>query len=174
MDELHQHFGLLDSIGEVANILDNLYMKLGDKISTYNVDFMRYASQLGWGNSVLCHCYYQWLPNQIQNPISTLEQGKHTLFQNMYVLAITIDYCYWEWDCKCHCARQVEKEAFKSHSWKQEKTSISSIAIALQNKANSSLVALFAKNSFSKLSPSPAPKKQPNTLQVDVMEHFGH
>ena len=96
VDELHQHFGLLDSIGEVANILDNLYMKLGDKISTYNVDFMRYASQLGWGNSVLCHCYYQWLPNQIQNPISTLEQGKHTLFQNMYVLAITIDYCYWE------------------------------------------------------------------------------
>ena len=96
MDELHQHFGLLDSIGEVANMLDNLYIKLGDKISTYNVDFMHYASQLGWGNSILCHCYYQWLPNQIQNPISTLEQEKHTLFQNMYVLAITIDYCYWE------------------------------------------------------------------------------
>ena len=92
----------------------------------------------------------------------------------MYALAITIDYCYWEWDYKHYCARQVEKEAFKSHSWKQEKTSTSGTATAPQNKANLSLVALSAKNSFSKSSPSPAPKKQPNTLQVDVMECFGH
>jgi len=40
VDELHQHFGLSDSVGEVANMLDNLYMKPGDKISTYNVDFI--------------------------------------------------------------------------------------------------------------------------------------
>ena len=70
----------------------------GNKISTYNVDFMRYASQLGWGNSVLCHRYYQGLPNQIQDPISTREQGKPTLFQDMYALAMTIDHCYWERD----------------------------------------------------------------------------
>ena len=37
--------------------------------------------------------------------------------------------------------------------------------MASQNKANSSPVALFAKNSSS---PSPAPKKQPNTLWVDL------
>jgi len=37
-----------------------------------------------------------------------------------------------------------------------------------QNKANSSLVALSTKNPFSKSSLSPAPKKQPNTLQVDL------
>ena len=80
VDELHQHFGLLDPIGEVANMLDNLRMKPSDKISTYNVDFMRYASQLGWGNSVLCHRYYQGLPNRIQDPISTWEQGKPTSF----------------------------------------------------------------------------------------------
>ena len=48
-------------------------MKPGDKISTYNVDFMCYASQLDWGNSVLCHCYYQGLPNWIQDPNSTQE-----------------------------------------------------------------------------------------------------
>ena len=30
-------------------------MKPGNKISTYNVDFMHYASQLDWGNSVLCY-----------------------------------------------------------------------------------------------------------------------
>ena len=65
VDKLRQHFGLLDSIGEVANMLDNLCIKPGDKISTYNVDFMCYAFQLGWGNSMLCHYYYQGFPNQI-------------------------------------------------------------------------------------------------------------
>ena len=40
--------------------------------------------------------------------------------------------------------------------------------MAPQNKANTSLVALSAKNSFSKSSPSPALKKQPNTLWVDL------
>jgi len=58
VDELHRYFGLLDPVGEVANMLDNFYMKPGDKISTYNVDFTYYAFQLDWGNSVLCHCYY--------------------------------------------------------------------------------------------------------------------
>ena len=94
VDELRWHFGLLDPVGEVANILDNLRMKSNNKISTYNVDFMCYISQLGWGNSILCHCYYQRLPNQIQDPISTQEQGKPTSFQDMYTLAMTIDYHY--------------------------------------------------------------------------------
>jgi len=105
VDELHQYFGLSDPIGEAANMLDNLHMKPSDKISTYNVDFMCYASQLGWGNSVLCHCYYQGLPNRIQDPISIREQGKPTLFQNMYVLAMTINHYYWEWDHEYHHAR---------------------------------------------------------------------
>ena len=47
VDELCQHFGLSDLVGEVANMLDNLCIKSGDKNSTYNVDFMCYASQLG-------------------------------------------------------------------------------------------------------------------------------
>ena len=80
MDKLHRHFGLLDPIGEVANMLDNLCIKPGNKISTYNVDFMYYASQLGWGNSILCYRYYQGLSNQIQDPISTWEQEKSILF----------------------------------------------------------------------------------------------
>jgi len=73
VDELRWHFGLLDPIGKAANMLDNLCMKPSDKISTYNVDFMCYASQLGWRNSVLCHRYYQGLSNQIQDPVSTWE-----------------------------------------------------------------------------------------------------
>jgi len=149
-------------------MLDNLHMKPGNKISIYNVDFMHYASQLGWGNSVLCHCYYQGLPNQIQDPISTQEQGKLTSFQDIYALAMTINHCYWERDHKCHRARQAEKEALESHSQKQGKTSTSGSVMASQSKTNLSSVASSAKNSFSKPSLSSAPKKQPNTPQVDL------
>ena len=168
MNELRQHFGLLDPVGEVANMLDNLYMKPGDKISTYNMNFMCYASQLGWGNSVLCHCYYQGLPNRIQDPISTQEQEKPILFQDMYILVMTINHCYWEQDRERHRTRQVEKEALESHSWKQEKASTSSSVMAFQSKTNSAPATLSTKNSSSKPSLSPAPKKQPNTLRVDL------
>ena len=143
-------------------------MKPGDKISTYNVDFICYVSQLGWENSMLCHCYYQGLPNWIQDSISTREQGKPTSFQDIYTLAMTIDHCYWEHDFKCHCARQVEKEALESHFQKQGKAFTSGPATASQNKANTFLVASSAKNSSSKSSPSSASKKQPNTPQVDL------
>ena len=168
VDELRQYFGLLDPVGEVANILDNLCMKPGNKISTYNIDFMYYASQLGWGDSVLCYRYYQRLPNRIQDPISTWEQVKPTLFQNMYALVMIIDCCYWEHDHKCHHARQAEKEVLKSHSWKQEKASTSGPAAASQNKTNPSPVASSAKTFSSKSSLSPIPKKQSNILQVDL------
>ena len=143
-------------------------MKPGDKISTYNVDFMGYASQLGWGNSVLCHRYYQGLPNRIQDPISTWEQGKPTSFQDMYALAMTINHHYWERDHECHRARQVEKEALESYSWKQGKASTSGSVTTSQNKANPSPAALSTKNLSSKPSLSPAPKKQPNTPWVDL------
>jgi len=96
-------------------MLDNLHMKPGDKISTYNINFMRYASQLDWENSVLCYRYYQGFPNQIQDPISTQEQGKPISFQDMYALAMTINHHYWERDRKRHYARQMEKEALESH-----------------------------------------------------------
>ena len=145
-------------------MLDNLCMKPSDKISTYNMDFMCYTSQLGWGNSVLCHCYYQGLSNQIQNPISTWKQGKPTLFQNMYALTMTINHYYWKRDCECHCARQAEKETLESYSQKQEKASTSGSAMAFQNKTNTPPTAPSAKNSSSKSSPSLTPKKQPNTL----------
>ena len=62
----------------------------------------------------------------------------------------------------------MEKEALKSHSWKQEKASTSGTAMAPQNKANTSPAASSTKNSFSKSFLFPAPKKQPNTLQIDL------
>ena len=96
MNELCRYFGLSDPISEVASMLDNLHMKPSNKISTYNVDFICYAFQLGWENSVLCYHYYQRLPNQIQDPISTWEQGKPILFQDMYSLVMIIDHHYYQ------------------------------------------------------------------------------
>jgi len=58
VDKLHQHFSLLDLVNEAANILNNFHMKPNNKIFTYNIDFIYYASQLGWENSILCHRYY--------------------------------------------------------------------------------------------------------------------
>jgi len=71
-------------------------MKPGDKIATYNVEFMWYAAQLNWGDSVLCHRFYQGLPNCLQDLIANREQGKPNSFQAMYQLAITFDNRYWE------------------------------------------------------------------------------
>ena len=81
---------------------------------------------------------------------------------------MTIDHCYWERDRERHRARQAEKEALKSHSRKQGKASTSSSVTASQSKANLSPAASSAKNPSSKLSPSPTPKKQPNTPWVDL------
>jgi len=84
----------------------------------------------------------------------------------MYALAMIIDYHYWKCDCKCHHIRQVKKEVLESHSWKQEKASTSSPTVASQNKANPSLAALPTKTLKSSL--SSAPKKQPNSLWIDL------
>ena len=46
VEELRVHFGLSDPVGDAANLINNLRMKPGDKISTYNMEFMRYAAQL--------------------------------------------------------------------------------------------------------------------------------
>jgi len=80
---------------------------------------------------------------------------------------MTIDHHYWECDCECHCGRQVEKEAFESHSQKQRKAFTSGSTMIPQNKANISLAASSIKTS-SKSSLSPAPKKQPNTPWMDL------
>jgi len=86
----------------------------------------------------------------------------------MYALVMTINHHYWERDHKHHRARQAEKEALESHSWKQGKASTSGSVTASLSKANLSLAALSTKNPSFKPSLSSAPKKQPNTLWVDL------
>jgi len=86
----------------------------------------------------------------------------------MYALVLTIDHRYWERDHERHCARQVEKEALESHSQKEGKASISGFVMVSRSKANTPPVAPSAKNLSFKSSPSPTPKKQPNTPWVDL------
>ena len=81
---------------------------------------------------------------------------------------MTINHRYWERDRERYCAKQAEKEALESHSQKQGKASISGSGTASQSKANPSPVASSTKNTFSKPSLSPAPKKQLNTPRVDL------
>jgi len=38
---------VLDSTGDTIVALNNLQMKTGDRITTYNIEFIRYISQLG-------------------------------------------------------------------------------------------------------------------------------
>jgi len=96
VEELRVHFRLSDPVGDAANLINNLCMKPGDKISTYNMEFMRYTAQLNWGDTVLYYRFYQGLPNRLQDLIANREQGKPTSFHAMYQLAITFNNCYWE------------------------------------------------------------------------------
>jgi len=113
------HFRLSDPVGDATSLIDNLRMKPGDKISTYNVEFMRYAAQLNWGDTVLCYRFYQRLLNRLQDLIANREQGKPTSFHAMYQLAITFDNRYWERNRKQDRFRNTEKEAADSHHRKQ-------------------------------------------------------
>ena len=115
MDKLQVHFGLSDPVGDAASLIDNLCMKPGDKIATYNVEFMWYTAQLNWGDTVLCHRFYQGLPNCLQDLIVNREQGKPTFFHAMYQLAITFDNCYWERNRKRDRFCNTEKKAVDSH-----------------------------------------------------------
>jgi len=40
VEQLRVHFRLSDPVGDAASLIDNLCMKPGDKIATYNVEFM--------------------------------------------------------------------------------------------------------------------------------------
>ena len=79
VEELRVHFGLSDPVGDATSLINNLRMKPGDKIATYNVDFMWYAAQLNWGDIVLCHRFYQGLPNRLQDLIANREHKTHLL-----------------------------------------------------------------------------------------------
>jgi len=180
VEELRVHFGLLDPVGDAASLIDNLRMKPGDKIATYNVEFMRYAAQLNWGNTVLCHHFYQGLPNCLQDLIANREQGKPTSFHAMYQLAITFDNRYWEQNCERDRFRNMEKEAADSHHRKQGRMaqfSSSSQSSALSHPQSSITLPQTAP-SWSSQKPSRRPSSivkspSPSIPRVDLSDKLG-
>ena len=141
MNELKVHFRLSDPVGDAANLIDNFYMKPGDKIATYNLEFMQYTAQLNWDDLVLYYRFYQRLPNCLQDLIADQKQGKLTSFHAMYQLAITFNNRHWEWNYERDRFWNTEKETADSHNWKQGKiayysTSLQSCALShLQSSA---------------------------------------
>jgi len=94
--EMHTYFGIPDVVAEAAHSLDHLRMNPDDRITTYNVAFLRYSAQLQWMESALCHRYYSGLSDRIQDIISTREGGKPSTFQTLYSTAVSIDNHFWE------------------------------------------------------------------------------
>ena len=82
---------------------------------------MRYAAQLNWGDIILCYCFYQRLPNCLQDLIANREQGKPTIFHAIYQLVITFNNRYWEWNRERDHFCNTEKEAADSHHRKQSR-----------------------------------------------------
>jgi hypothetical protein len=109
--ELRTNFGTADPIGEAAELLDALRMKYNDKITTYNVEFLRLSAKLSWGDAVLCHRYYRGLPDRIQDALSTRPDGKPTTFEEMRIAAQIIDTRFWERQREKTRAKQVAESA---------------------------------------------------------------
>jgi len=141
---------------------------------------MQYAAQLNWGDTVLCHCFYQGLPNRLQDLIANREQGKPTSFYAIYQLAITFDNRYWEQNRKQDRFRNTEKEAADSHHQKQGRMT--------QYSASSQSSALSCPQSFMTLPqtvPSQSSQKpsrrlssivklpSPSTPRVDLSDKLG-
>ena len=80
---------------------------------------MRYAAQLNWSDTILCHRFYQGLLNHLQDLIANREQEKPTSFHTMYQLAITFNNRYWKRNHERDHFHNMEKEAADSHHWKQ-------------------------------------------------------
>jgi len=140
--ELRARFGVTDRAGEAATNLENLHMDRGDKITTYNVEFLKYSSQLDWNDEVLRHRYYSGLPFRLQDLLSAREKGKPKTFQGMIDYASRYDGRYWE--------REREKSHLKSTD-SGKKTAASSTATSAPTTSTSS----FAK----------APSKTPAPYQ---------
>jgi hypothetical protein len=95
MLELQTNFGPHDPVGDAEMQLEQLYMRDGNRINKYIVEFQRLASQVrGWGDGALRRQFYNGLPAQIKDEIS--RQGKPTTLSEFKTLAQTIDARYWE------------------------------------------------------------------------------
>jgi hypothetical protein len=94
--ELKTHFGLADLQGESAELLEALKMKADEKITSYNVEFMRLASQLRWADNILCYRYYKGLPDRLKDVHCDCPGGKPSDYARMREVALKLDNRFWE------------------------------------------------------------------------------
>ena len=69
-------------------------MKDNQHILKYNIEFTRLATQTGWDDTVLRHCYYSGLADRIKDIMG--QQGKPDTLDKMRILAHSIDAQHWE------------------------------------------------------------------------------
>ena len=141
---------------------------------------MWYAAQLNWGNTVLCHHFYQGLPNHLQDLIANWEQGKPISFHAMYQLAIIFDNCYWEQNRKQDHLQNTEKEVADSYNQKQGKmaqysTSSQSSALSHPQLSTNPSQTVPSQNSLKppRLPFSIAKLPSLSTLCVDLSDKLG-
>jgi hypothetical protein len=95
MLELQTNFGPHDPVGDAEMQLEQLYMRDGQRINKYIVEFQRLASQVrGWGDGALRRQFYNGLPARIKDEIC--RQGKPGTLAQYKTLAQIIDARYWE------------------------------------------------------------------------------
>jgi hypothetical protein len=95
MLELQTNFGPHDLVGDAEMQLEQLYMRDGNRINKYIVEFQCLASQVrGWGDGALRRQFYNGLLARIKDEIS--RQGKPTTLSEFKTLTQTIDARYWE------------------------------------------------------------------------------
>jgi hypothetical protein len=102
MLELQTNFGPHDPVGDAEMQLKQLYMRNGNRINKYIVEFQHLASQVrGWGDRALRRQFYNGLPARIKDEIS--HQGKPATLSEFKTLAQTIYAQYWEHKGEVSC-----------------------------------------------------------------------
>jgi hypothetical protein len=69
-------------------------MRDNQRMTKYNVEFNRLASQIGWDDAALCHKFYQGLLTRIKDDMARV--GKPREMAAMRRLAHDIDARYWK------------------------------------------------------------------------------
>ena len=142
----------------MAENLENLQMKYGNKILSYNVEFLCYSSLLNWGDSVLVHRYYKGLPNQLQDQISLRKAGKPGTFQEMMRVATTYDDRHWERERERARVRSDHPAPSSDKSRKGQQQQ--------QQQPNNSRSSTSQQSSGNKPNQQSTPQSSPNNCQI--------
>ena len=109
---LRTQFGPIDPTADAKDNIDNLKMKDNQRILKYNVKFNHLAVQTGRNDSVLQHRYYSRLAERIKDAMGQI--GKPSAFEDMKILAHSIDAHHWERICEKACSGSDKNTANNS------------------------------------------------------------